>query len=192
MKIEFDAATHRYKLDGKSVPSVTQTLGVLQDFRFVDANVLKRAQDFGNAVHKMVQLWEEDDLDMATVDPALVPYLDGYLLWRSHFAPEIVKCEVVVGHKSYGYAGTLDLLAVKGTRRVLVDVKSGTSKTVGPQTAAYKAAYESMVAERIHERRCLTLTATGPKCMKLDDASDWSLFLSCLNVHNYREKIRAS
>lgn len=192
MKIEFDATAHAYKLDGRPVPSVTQALGVLHDFRFVNADVLKRAQEFGNAVHKMVQLWEEDDLDMAKLDPALVPYLDGYLLWRSHFDPESVVCEVPVASPTYRYAGTLDLIAVRRSKRILVDLKSGLGSTAGPQTAGYKQAYEEMTGNRVHERRCLRLTDKGPSLLALTDASDWSLFLSCLNVHNYLEKHRAS
>lgn len=192
MKIDFDAEAHRYRIDGVGAPSVTQVLDLLTDFSAVSADVMARARAFGHAVHRMVELYEARDLDEGTLDPALRPYLDGYLEWRSHFRPEHVLTEVRVGSKLFGYAGTLDLLAIRATRHILVDLKSGTSATVGPQTAAYKQAWEELTGDKIHERRCLTLTATGPKVKKLEDASDWSIFQSCLNIHRFKERRHAA
>lgn len=192
MKIEFEPEAHAYTIDGRPVPSVTQVLGPLSDFGFVNADVMARAQQFGKAVHKAVELSEAGTLDMAELDPLLVPYLDGYLLWRAHLKPDVVRCEVRVGSSMYGYAGTLDILATKDRRRILVDVKSGGIGTVGPQTAAYKQAAEETTGEGIHERKCLKLTAKGPRVVLLEDGTDWSVFLSCLNIRNFKEKRRAA
>lgn len=192
MKVELDKDTHLYTMDGAPVPSVTQLLQPLNDFGFVSRDVMARAQAFGEAVHKAVELWEAGTLDEAALDPLLRPYLDGYLEWRRHFQPDHVTCEIIVGSAFYKYAGTLDILAVKGPKRVLVDLKSGTSITVGPQTAGYKQAWEEMTGDKIQERRCLTLTAKGPKVKALADASDWSVFQSCLNIHRFKERRHAA
>lgn len=190
MRIDFDAATHTYKLDGQPVPSVTTILSPLSDFSFVSADVLERAKLFGTAVHSMVELYERQDLDEASLDEPLKRVLEQYCKAVRAKKWTVTDCELRVGHPRMKYAGTLDLLAetVAGTT-CLIDIKTGTvPHTVGPQTAAYEAAYHAMHDGRAFKRYCLALTERDYKVVALNDLTDLSLFTSCLNIYRFKEQ----
>lgn len=191
MRIELDEATHTYTVDGKVVPSVTQILDPLNDFDGVPPDILERARQFGTAVHKMVELWERNVLDVEDLDPALKPYLAQYQAAMQHTGWGVIASEARVAHPALGYAGTLDLVVRdRKDRPAVVDVKSGQIPlTVGAQVAAYASAYTTMLGDSAKYRRyCLQITPNAFKVVELTEASDWSLFVSALNVHKFKEK----
>ncbi len=75
--IEMDD-NHIYTVDGKVYPSVTQILGYfgLSNINKVPQNVLDRASKFGSAVHKLLELW--DDENLGKYDKKLEGYLQGW------------------------------------------------------------------------------------------------------------------
>jgi len=102
--------------------------------RWADKN---RAASQGTQVHQLGR-------ELAAGHEVEVPdYLDGYV--RSYVSflddwepqPELI--EAVVGNRSVGYAGTLDLLAQVGSERWLFDIKTGAG--VYGDTALQLAAY---------------------------------------------------
>lgn len=131
--VEFEAAGHIYRLNnsalngsraGEIVPSVTRILkdtGVSVDFeelagmseRLGRSVSLKR--DIGTAVHADAHAFDDDDLDLATVDPLVLPYLEAWMEFRanySHLQPS--TRERLVYHSALGFAGTLDGIFLQG------------------------------------------------------------------------------
>lgn len=196
--VEFDEAAHRYRLDGEPVPSVTQVLGVLDQFAGVPADVLDAAREFGTHVHKAVELDVLGALDEESLDPALAEYLAGWRAFTSNTGAKPVRTEFRVASRSHRYAGTSDLLVempgrsswrARSSAVTLVDIKSGAvpKLTAGPQTAAYAEAIFQQTGVRLR-RACLQLLPNDYRFIACDDARDWSVFLSCLNIHHWRNK----
>jgi hypothetical protein len=191
MRVEFDQSTHTYTLNGRRVPSVTQVLKPLEDFSRVPRDVLEAARIFGQHVHAAVDLCNRGELDWLSLDPALVPYVDAWRTFIADTGAVVIASEMRVVHEKLGYAGTGDVVLAWGKRIVLPDVKSTAvvPVTVGAQTAAYAKAYHSMVGGKEPDRYCIQLGADGKyKLHPRRDPADWSLFLSCLNVHKFKEK----
>ena len=197
--VEFDEAAHRYRLDGEPVPSVTQVLGVLDQFAGVPADVLEAAREFGTHVHKAVELDVLGALDEESLDPALAEYLAGWRAFLRESGARPLRSEFRVASRSRRYAGTSDLLVempgrlwaswARPRQLVLVDIKSGAvpEQTAGPQTAAYVEAIHEATGVRVR-RACLQLKPNAYRFVACDDARDWSVFLSCLNIHHWRNK----
>lgn len=152
--VSFVADVHEYHLpDGTRLPSVTEILqetGVAVDFdalaglshRIEQAIDLKR--DVGRALHADAWAYDDNDLDWATVDPRVRPYLEAWVTFRENTSLAPLTRERLVYHPIYGYAGTLDgIFAKPNGRRVLVDLKTGDPDSSGCQfqTAAYREAY---------------------------------------------------
>jgi len=83
----------------------------------------------------------------------------------------------------------------KSKLRCVIDIKSTSvlPRTVGPQTAAYEAAYyETTGGERTDRRYCLHLKPDGYNLVPLKDGAgiqDLTLFVSALNVHRWRANL---
>ena len=105
--LTFDPGPHKYFWNGVPVPSVTEILSPLTDLSFVDADVLRRAQAFGTAVHYACELHDTGRLDEEALDPELAPYLAGWRKFCSEHACTWDLIEQRVYHPTLRYAGTL-------------------------------------------------------------------------------------
>jgi hypothetical protein len=181
--LTFDAATHTYRYRGKVVPSVTQILEPLQMLQGVPRAVLEAAREFGSHVHIACDLWNKGDLDEGTLDPALVPYLDGWRAFLAETGFVVISSEERVFHQRLQYAGTADAFGTWKGQMWCVDIKSGAVPgTVGAQLAAYKEASDYKTCQRL----CVQLTGEGRyKLHPQKDPSDFALFTSALNVWRY-------
>lgn len=191
--LHFDPVHHVYTLAGRVVPSVTQALKVLECFEGIPPDVLEAARIRGQHVHAACDLIDRDQLDWQSLDPALLPYMEGYRNWLTDSDVTITASELRVANTINGYAGTLDRLAALKNAEALIDVKATAvlPVTVGPQTAAYANAYAVESGRKAPRRYCLHLSPAhrrGYKFTALTDPSDWSVFLSCLNVWKFRNK----
>lgn len=194
-EVAFNAERHEYKVGGHIVPSVTQILGILQDFGGVSADVLERAADFGRNAHEAVDLANKGVLDEESLDPALVPYLAAWRRFLEDAGATVLASEVRVYHPGQHYAGTLDALVSIRNKVAVVDVKTGAvPRTVGPQLAAYAEAYSANEdnPHAIRRRLCVqlvgdeALAARGYRVHECKDHADWSIFQSCLNIWRFR------
>jgi hypothetical protein len=182
-ELRFDAGSHTYTLGEKQLPSVTQILKPLTDFSGVPAEVLERAKNWGTAVHKMIELDLSERLNTRTLDAALDPVYSSWLECKPevlHLMGGEIQSEVTLFNKALGYAGTADLVG----KDAVLDIKTGLLdlKYVGPQTAAYATALG------VKRRYCLHLPLGKPaKIVRLTDQRDWSIFVSCLNIHTWRK-----
>lgn len=152
--LRYDAATHTTTLpDGRDVPHVTAILhatGVAEDFEALSAHgqrlqaAIGFARDRGTAVHADCHAYDDDDLDWATVDPRVGPYVEAWAQARESLGLTPVRRERQVYHPTFVYTGILDGIFQRADRRrILVDLKTGDPESGGAayQTAAYEAAY---------------------------------------------------
>lgn len=123
--LTFDEASHVYRLpDGTTPPSVTGILkatGVSTDFedlslmsgRISQAIALKR--DIGVQVHAAAHYYDDNDLNIDTLDPQVRPYLDAWATFRENY-PRLRPAtrERRVYHPGLRYAGTLDGIFLTG------------------------------------------------------------------------------
>ncbi len=189
--LEFTAEDHSYRLNGVSLPSVTQCTGLLCDYGNIPPAVLQAACDFGTNVHRATELFDLDDLDEDALSPALAPWLDGWKRFKNESGFLVRDIESRVYSKTYGYAGTLDRVGVLNGKLVIIDIKTPTvvNPSTGPQTAAYQHAVEEMNKEKIKGRYALQLKGDGTyRLIPYADKNDFNVFLGCLNVINFRRK----
>lgn len=186
--LEFDEATHTYRLDGVRAPSVTQVLDPYSGLEHVDPAVLKAAAEFGNHVHLACHYFNEGTLNRAALDPPLVPYVNAWERFLNETGAVVIASECRVFSRRHGFAGTLDSRVAWGRRNRLIDIKSttGVPRTVGPQTAGYAEAWHEMTGERMRDRYCIQLRGDGTyRSHKLEDPRDWEIFKACLVVHQW-------
>lgn len=189
--LAFDADSHTYRYEGRVVPSVTQILRAIDNFDHVDPQMLERARRFGQHVHSATDLFDRGVLDEENLDVLLLPYLNAYKLFLHETGFVVTHSEQQVYNPRQRYAGTLDTRGLWKRSTWLLDKKSGAvPRSVGLQTAAYREACD----EKPKNRLCLQLMRNRYKLIKCDEPSDWSFFLSYLNVFrfNTREIINVS
>lgn len=195
-ELTFIPETHTYLVDGVEVPSVTQVLrdsGIL-DYRFVNQEVLHRASRFGTAVHRATELWDKGTLNMDTLAPALLPYLEQWIAFRKDFGfvPELIEYQDY--SRKYRFGFTLDRRGMFGKssfagKRALVDIKTGIDLPgFRIQTGAYDGAHNELFPkEKIKIRVCVLLGPDSYKIEEHKDKSDFSTFLACLQIYNFRK-----
>ncbi len=186
----FHAEDHSYwtapgRNGGQRIPSVTQILkavGVSEDFDAIEAmrpGVIGFRRDLGTAVHVDAHAFDDDDLDVATVDPRVRPYLEAWIHWRGNFGAVPLQRERRVYHPVYRYCGTLDGIFDVDGRRVLIDIKIGDPTDAGAQfqTAAYQAAFEAEhPGEGIDARWSIQLTPDCGIPYRVEPYTDWTDF----------------
>jgi hypothetical protein len=159
----YDEATHTSWLRGCQVPHVTSVLsavGVSTDFASiveaggVRARHVEAARVLGSAVHHDTHAYDDGDLDVASVDVRVWPFLQAWISLRNNIGatPLSRARERYLFCRSLGYCGFMDGLFQVDGKIVLFDIKTGDPEDAGCrwQTAAYQLAYESIMAE-LHE-----------------------------------------
>ena len=189
MKLIFDAHNHEYKLDDVKLSSVTQILqgAGLSDFSKVNPDILERAKKFGTSTHLACQLYDENRLDIKSLDIALEPRLEAWILFKRDFGiSKFKEIEKQVYSIKYQYAGCLDRLTMDDA---LIEIKTCTTipKTTGLQLVGYQGAYEEMYKVKIKRRICVQLLDGTYKMEEYKEKSDFRVFTSCLNITNWRK-----
>lgn len=185
-EIQFDPERHEYRVGGARWPSVTQVLDPLLELDGIPRHLLEAAARFGTHVHQACHLLNQGVLDESSLDDALRPYVDAWKKFLADAKATVVASELRVAHLQLRYAGTLDAIVMWRGRRCLIDIKTSTQipRTVGPQTAAYAQA----LGKKLY-RYCVQLKADATyRTVPLRDPADWSIFLSALNIHHWRNK----
>lgn len=162
----FNAIAHTYTTaSGVRLPSVTEILRetrISADFEAIAqsspemARTIELKRHIGSSLHADAHAFDDDDLDWATVDPRVAPYLEAWARYREDSGLVPLTRERIVHHPSLHYAGTLDgIFRTPAGREVLVDIKTGDPDDAGCryQTAGYQLAYaidhpKQAIAER--------------------------------------------
>ena len=185
---EFVESVHQYKVAGKIVPSVSSIIRPLTDaaYGMIDPATLRRAADFGTAVHACTELFDKDELDDDSVLPEWMPYLDAYKKWLDDVQPQIAEIEWRRGCARY--AGTIDRVVEINTENWIVDLK--TTSTIHPHVGVQLAAYVALAepAYGVNLRRAaLQLREDGSyKFVEFKKRSDFTCFNGLLVVHAWR------
>lgn len=180
--IQFDPSTHTYTLNGVVVPSVTQILrecGIIDTSRYAPGSAER-----GTAVHLACQLHDENDLDEASLDPQIVPYLEGWRRFIKECAFEPQSIEQIVVSGTYGYAGTLDRTGLLYGRPAILDIKSGSPE---PWASLQLAGYAEALGEPNRRRLAVHLPGDGTyRLHEYRDPSDRRVFLSAVAVCQWK------
>lgn len=190
-KLSFDPKSHKYFWGKQEVPSVTQVIASvgLYDFSHVSEAVLEQSADFGNKVHEMTALADRGELDVFGLDPFLDPYLTAWEKFRKEmgFEPDPNWIEAQRYSEKYGYAGTPDRVGlIQGKDFAIVDIKTG---VLTAAAAIQTAGYELLCPFKVKRRMSVQLKDDGTyKIAEYKDKSDKLVFLSCLNVANFKRR----
>lgn len=189
-KVEFDAASHTYRVGGVVWPSVTQILGAFDHgLDMVPEDVLNKKADLGRAVHRACELDDAGTLDESTVHPIVMPYLTQWRRFRAELQVEVLGNEHIVINRLHGYVGTNDRLLRFGRfKRAVCDIKSGMKRPWHEwQTGGYKAAADRWDTP-VDGRCCLYLTPDNYKLIVHEDDSDPAVFLNMAATYHAMKK----
>jgi hypothetical protein len=181
--VTFDEKKHEYWSGPEKLISVT---GVLREAKLFDyKGALMMAADKGTSIHTITELDDAGNLPKEIVNP-LVPYLDGWRLFREESKVEVLAIEELVHNPLYRYAGKLDRRIRFNGREGIIDIKSGVQAPWHPiQTMAYAKCFD-----RPMERYCLYLPGDGSYQLKEHkDPSDWDVFRAALVIVGWKRKM---
>jgi len=187
--LEYFDEDHEYRIGGARVPSVTTVIG--EHFPFtVPKEKLEFALAFGKAIHRATELHDRGTLNIETLDPRIVPYLDSWIEFKKQTGCEIVEIEHRVYDKVLRYAGTLDrVIRLDGNLGVLDLKRPKLDARVGVQLAGYQACYRQTVGPVSLRRWGLQLCPHENPIYRLreyKDKGDWNIFVACLTLHNWK------
>lgn len=190
-EIAFDEELHEYRINGAKVPSVTEVLKPIITVGGSEA-VREHKRQLGKAVDKAIELYEQDDLDVESLDPEAVPFFEGWLKFRQDTGFRGVIMQPVVWSTRLRCAGKPDLLGNRGQTRVvdeLLDVKC--VWTIDPATAIQTAGYTLLGAEshgwKIKRRGSVQLLRDGKYSYHpYTNPNDEHVFKSLLNIHAWK------
>ena len=182
-----------YLKDGLEFSRVTDILkscGII-DPRWFDEFAALR----GTYVHKATHLFDQGILNFKTLDPQLLGYVNAWASFRKdHPQLKFLAGEMTVYSERLRSAGTLDVLAESPGCLEIIDKKAATTlnPAVEIQTAAYMTMYREMTAhKKVIKRRAVQLFPDGTyKSRILADVNDVSIWLSAVNIHNWKRKRR--
>lgn len=135
----------------------------------------RSATKLGSAVHAAIEhqvvtghrptLGDDLGGDLGVYDPELEPYMDSFDRFLNHAQPQFEAAEMTVYNPQYGYAGTLDGIAVIGGQRFVIDYATSKQSFDGkgkrkapwrdkaPQITAYRyAEFAAVWKARKHEQ----------------------------------------
>lgn len=171
MRLDFAAPHTPYRnAAGERLPSVTTILGILNKPALLkwawelgrDGKELERtrqgAADAGTVAHAMAECHLTGRvLDLSNIPPDIVTTAARsfglFRDWWDASGYEALHTELQMVSERWQVGGTLDILAGKDGRRILLDLK--TSKRIYPemyvQVATYAAMYEEVTGEHVDE-----------------------------------------
>lgn len=182
---------HVYRVDGVIVPSVTQILDVMSNYRKVNKVLLDAAAAFGDAVHDTLHLY--DTFNLEEYDPILTPYIEHWEQFRKDHNVTFLHVEHMLYSGEFKYAGTPDRVANIDGRLAIVDIKTGQpAKYVGLQLAGYAllAEWEFKTAYRDIDRYSVFIDEKGYKLKKYTGRDDKNEFLTLLYARNVIKKYK--
>lgn len=193
--LHFDPKLHKYTLGEKDLPSVTTIIDPLQNWAGIPEEILAYACAKGLATHAAIKLHNENDLDINSLDLAIVPRFEAWLKFLTDKKPEIVGSERPMCSRLYHYAGTPDLWIKMNGDTWVIDIKPNSMFNWYPiQLSGYQQLLKEEEEFNVFAAHRATLQLKDDGKYKFtaysraNDATDMSTFLSCLRLHQWREK----
>ena len=197
----FRESDHSYHLDGRELPGITR---VLRDVGIgdldVDDPVIAYAAERGKAVHEATALDDRGELDEASVDPVVRPYLDAWRRFRgeSGFRPIPSLIEVPLARSDLGFAGTPDRCGWLGQIPIVLEIKATSQlhRRVGLQLGAQQMLawtteeFGAVVPNAIRRFSVRLCPDENPpyRLQEFKDPEDRNVFLAALRVEQWKRK----
>jgi len=148
----------------------------------------------GTYVHQACHYYDTGELDEESLDPVLIPYLDGWKKFVADTRVTILRAEERIVNERLGITGTPDrVVEWPGVGYAVIDIKSGSlSDWTAIQLAAYKLLLTDAVKDddwpRVLKRFAVNLPGDGTyKVKEYKDRADEGIFLAALAIHNWRK-----
>jgi hypothetical protein len=185
----FQEDGHIYSIGTMIVPSVTKIIAPLYDFSGINSEVLSYAANRGTEVHYAIEKFIKYGYQ-SKLDSDAQPYFEQFLKWYESqpISRLDMCCEIIVYNKTYNYSGCVDIIIYDGTNYHLWDIK--TSAVADIDTWAVQLSGYALACKEykitFKTRNVLQLATDTYKTFKADNVD--GIFLSCLNIHNYKNK----
>lgn len=186
MDVTFDPVKHEYRSPaGIVLPSVTQ---VLPDYPLGPDRAVEKARDRSNRVHKLTAMYDLGQSWSAKEHTAdVIGYLDAWYKFLRDKKPDILEVERLGWHPQYHYAGTPDREMQWSKYPNVSDIKC--TAAIQPEAALQTAGYVPICRHKPKKRFTIQLKPDGTyRLHEWSDPTDFSVFLSCLSVHRWRQK----
>lgn len=212
--VQLDPITHTYTVAGEVFTGVTRPLLDLKRLENVPRDDLIRARERGAKGDRAIMLYIDDNLDEASLDPVLVPFLEGWKKAVARYGIRVVAKQQLVWHPVYRYAGTFDVVcemdrppqhARPGAFMAELKCVRMVGPEVGLQLAAYAEAYnhaldtaQNFNTLRARNRVAFQLLDTGDFTPHwFTKRTDFMTFCGCLyrlnflleNEHHYGKQL---
>lgn len=194
-ELTFNDKLHEYRLNDVVIPSVTQVIkdAGLTNFDWIDPNLLERKADLGTKVHLTTEYYDKSILNLDSLNPVLLEYLESWIKFRKDYEFEPTEIELQLAHPLYRFAGTIDRIGYIKNGLVLLDIKSGTIQKVHEiQTAAYELLYNQgkKRSDQIKRRLAVYIREDGYKVQEFKNKNDANVFLAALTISNYKKGLK--
>ncbi len=168
--LEYIDETHTYIYNGVILPSITQILKIKfgNKYNGVSKEVLQKASEKGNHVHKAIEEYETRNIDDTSCKE-----LRNYKLLKKHFNFECLHNEIPIVlflDQKPVCAGRIDLILKEGENVGVADIKRTSvfdKEYVAYQTNLYRIGYQQCYGEEITFLRGLHLREDVRKYIKL-------------------------
>lgn len=184
---QFDELNHIYRLNNQIIPSVT---GILQaegitDFSYADES----DREFGQAGHKVTELWDRGILDIKTVSEPLIPCLEKWKQFLKDFDVTLFPgaIEEPIYSSRYLFGVTPDRVGLVNNKVTVIEIKF--SKTIQRATGIQLAAQAIASTEhygKVRQRIAVSLLDGKPQFF--NDRQDETIFISALNLWRYKNE----
>lgn len=165
--VKYDDTEHTYVLDGQKLKSVTEIATEILNLNF-DYCTYGSAEK-GTAIHTELANYFDPNVKFGAYDFTMPEATELALMLKAE--PDM-RTEMIVWNTDLGYAGTIDLLRVKGTKvSDIIDWKTGkvNTKYCTIQLSLYKLALEFMGYDCSDAR----LRVISPKGITAIEAKSW-------------------
>jgi len=194
----FEPEGHKYFVGDREIPGTTQILSDLGivDLPMVRAEVLEQKSRLGTSVHEVCSRWDQGMLDITSLNPLLLPYLESWITFASDFGIEHSMIEYCSYSTKWQFGGTSDRISkiTKGkfkNKTVIIDIKTGTYlEGVALQTAAYSLIWNELGTQKATVRMAVQLREGKYKVYPYLNKNDERIFLACLQVWKYKNNGR--
>lgn len=198
-RLDFDEATHTYRLGDRVLSSVTQVLAETGLAQFDQPWFSDAVKARGTFLHEAIALDIEGDLDDDTLDEQLRGGIEGWRAFMRDTNAKIEFTEQMLCDPDQGVAGRLDLIVIlpgpNGRQvRTLIDIKRALYPCAAIQLAAYvdmaTALYDHAV---FFQRAALVLPGDGTyQLHHFTDHLDRATWQAAVRILNWRKQHAAA
>lgn len=190
----FDPESHTHLIGGKPVPGITTVIKPLTAYDCIPAEVLRAAAEWGTNVHRTIELYCSDSLDIESLDLPLKLVIAQFDLWLDEyrFDKHDFITELPMGDTSLMYGGIPDLI-LDGKLIVEIKTRHVSVLTDGIQTAAQEKLWIKNGGSRAwaYERRVLSIGTDRYSYTKVNGKDDWGRFRKLLDHYHDTKLIQS-